>query len=104
MREDRMTQELIGEPYRRYMRGELTLEHAAEQIFALMQSGQEDPTGLSVTTSDMDTADQERTFALFGRLKWHALRQALPEADIPPLGAQEFLADMDEFDRDKDAE
>jgi hypothetical protein len=32
-----MNQELIGELYRRYMRDELTLDDAAEQIFANTQ-------------------------------------------------------------------
>jgi hypothetical protein len=104
MHEDRMTQELIGELYQRYMRGELSLDAAAEQIFALMRGGQEEPTGLSVATSGMDPADQERTFALFGRLKWHTLREVLPGAEIPPLGAQEFLADLDEFETRNDGE
>ena len=99
-----MTQELIGELYRRYMRGELTLDDAAEQIFAFMRGGHEEPTGLSVSTSGMDPADQERTFALFGRLKWHTLREALPGADIPQLGAQEFLADLGELERENEIE
>ena len=99
-----MTQELIGELYRRYMRGELTLDDAAEQIFGIIRGGWQEPTGFSVSTSDMDTAAQERTFALFGRLKWHALREALPGVDIPPLGAQEFLADLDEFETGSDVE
>ena len=99
-----MTQELIGELYRRYMRGELTLDHAAEQIFALIRGGRDDVAGLSVATSDMATGDQERTFALFGRLKWHALREALPGAYIPPMGAQEFLADLDELEKGNDTE
>jgi hypothetical protein len=104
MHEDRMTQELIGELYRRYMRGELTLDDAAEQIFGLMRGGREEPSGLSISTSDMDPAAQERTFALFGRLKWHALREALPGVAIPPPGAQEFLADLDEFETGSDVE
>jgi len=99
-----MNQELIGELYRRYMRGELTLKDAAEQIFALMRGEQEEPTGLSVSTSGMDPADQERTFALLGRLKWHALREVLPGADIPPIGAQEFLEDLDQRARESDIE
>ena len=99
-----MNQELIGQLYRRYMRRELTLEDAAEQIFALMRGEQEEPTGLSVSTSGMDPADQERTFALFGRLKWHTLREVLPGADIPPIGAQEFLEDLDQRARESDIE
>jgi hypothetical protein len=94
-----MTQELIGELYRRYIGGELSLDDAAEQIFGLMQGA-----GLSVSTSDMDTAAQERTFALFGRLKWHALWEALPGVDIPPPGAQECLVDPDEFETGSDVE
>jgi hypothetical protein len=90
-----MTQELIGELYRRYMRGELSLEDTAAQIFALIREG----AGFSVATSGMDPADQERTFALFGRLKWHTLRHVLPGADMPPMSAQEFLADLDELER-----
>jgi hypothetical protein len=97
MHEDGMTQDLIGELYRRYMRGEVTLEDAAAQIFALIRAG---GTGLTVATSGMDTADQERTFALFGRLKWHTLREVLPGADITPMSAQEFLADLEELERD----
>jgi hypothetical protein len=104
MHEVRMNQELIGELYRRYMRGELTLEGAAEQIFALLRAGEEEPTGLSVSTRAMDPADQERTFALFGRLKWHTLREVLPGADIPPIGAQEFLEDLDQRARESDIE
>ena len=99
-----MNQELIGQLYRRYMRRELTLEDAAEQIFALMRGEQEEPTGLSVSTSGMAPADQERTFALFGRLKWHTLREVLPGADIPPIGAQEFLEDFDQLGRESDIE
>jgi hypothetical protein len=102
--EDRVTQELIGELYRRYMCGELVLDDAAEQIFALMQGGGEEPAGLSVATGALDPADQERTFALFGRLQWHALRQALPDADIPMLGAQEFLAGLDDLEKENDIE
>jgi hypothetical protein len=41
--------------------------------------------------SGMDTADQERTFALFERLKWHTLREVLPGTDIPSSGAEDFL-------------
>ena len=97
-----MTQELIGELYQSYLRGELTLDDAAEQIFSLMRG--EEPTGLSVATSALDPADQERTFALFGRLQWHVLRQVLPDADIPPLGAQEFLAGLDDLAKENDIE
>ncbi len=104
MHENRMTQELIGDLYRRYMRGERSLDDAAEQIFALMRGGQEEPTGLTVATSALDPADQGRTFALFARLKWHTLREALPGADIPPMGAQDFLADLDEFEKENDIE
>jgi hypothetical protein len=103
MHEDRMNQELIGELYRRYMRGELTLKDAAEQIFALMR-GEPEETGFSVCTSGMDPADQERTFALFGRLKWHTLREVLPGADIPPIGGQEFLEDLDQLGRESDSD
>ena len=99
-----MTQELIGDLYRRYLRGELILDDAAEQIFALMQGGGEEPSGLSVATHALDPADQERTFALFARLQWHALRQALPGADIPPLGAHDFLTGLDELENDSEIE
>jgi hypothetical protein len=104
MHEDRMSQELVGELYRRYMRGELTLDDAAEQIFAIMQGGGAEPTSLTVATDGMDPGDQERTFALFGRLKWHALREALPGTDIPPIGPEDFLADLDDLERGVDGE
>jgi hypothetical protein len=99
-----MNQELIGELYRRYMRGELTLVDAAEQIFAIIQGGGTEPTGLSVATEGMDPGDQERTFALFGRLKWHALREALPGTEIPPIGPEDFLADLDDLETGNDGE
>jgi hypothetical protein len=99
-----MTQELIGELYQRYMRGELTLDDASEQIFALIRGGGEGPAGLTVATSDMESADQERTFALFARLKWYALRDALPGADIAPLEAQDFLADLEELEKENESE
>jgi hypothetical protein len=103
MHEDRMNQELISELYRRYMQGELTLEDATEQIFSLMR-GEQEETGLSVSTSGMDPADQERTLALFSRLKCHTLREVLPGADIPPIGAQDFLEDLDQLGRESDIE
>jgi hypothetical protein len=104
MHEDRMTEQLIGELYRSYMRGELTLEHAAEQIFVLMRRGRAEGTGFSVDTNEMASADQERTFALFGRLKWHALQEALPGTELPPMTAQEFLADLHELEKEQDTE
>jgi len=67
-----MTHELIGELYRRYMRGDLTLEEAAEQIHTLMRDHE---AGLSVFTGDMSPADQDRTLALLGRLQWHAIKR-----------------------------
>src|SRR3954449_6707076 len=104
MHEDRMSQELIGELYGRYMRGELSLDDAAEQIFGFMRGGNAEPTSLSVSTSHMDLAEQERTFALFGRLKWYALKEALPGADIPPIDAQDFLADLGDLESRSDLE
>jgi len=89
-----MTDALIGELYRRYMRGELTLEETAEQIYALARDGQ---TGLSVFTGEMSAEDQERTYALLGRMQWHAMREAMPSADIPPITGQQFLKFMDEL-------
>ena len=99
-----MTQELIGELYQRYMRGELTLEDASEQIFALIRGGGEGPTGLTVAANRMESRGQERTFALLARLKWHALREALPGTDIPPLDAQDFLADLEELEKENEGE
>jgi hypothetical protein len=53
MHEDRVTQELIGELYLRYMRGELTLDAAAEQIFALWHAHGE-ASFLAVTFDELD--------------------------------------------------
>jgi hypothetical protein len=89
MHEDRMTQELIGELYQRYMRGELTLDAAAEQIFALMHAEHDEPSGLAVVLSALDTADQERTLALFDRVAKHTVREVLLGADIPPLAGNQ---------------
>ena len=94
-----MTHELIGELYRRYMREDLTLEEAAEQIHTLMRDHE---AGLSVFTGDMSPADQDRTLALLGRLQWHAMRQAMPGADIPLISGQDFLRHLEELRADED--
>jgi hypothetical protein len=96
-----MTHELIAELYRRYMRGDLTLEDAADQIHILARDRE---TGLSVFTGDMSAADQERTYDLLARLHWHAMREAAPGADIPLVSGQDFLEHLDELRADEDSE
>jgi hypothetical protein len=101
MREDRMTHELIGELYRRYMRGDLSLADAADQIHALMRDG---VTGFSVATGGMSAADQDRTHALFGQLQWHAMREAMPGVDIPPITGPDFSKHLDQLDAGDETE
>ena len=96
-----MTHELIAELYRRYMRGDLSLEDAADQIHTLMRDGE---AGLSVFTGDMSAADQERTHALFGRLQWHAMREAMPGVDIPPISGPDFIKHLDQLKAGDDTE
>jgi hypothetical protein len=82
MPEDRVSQDLIGELYERYMRGELTLDAAAKQIFDLMHRCNE-PSGLAVILGELSAADQARTAALFDRVAEQTVRPVLPDADLP---------------------
>ena len=65
----------------RYLRGELSVEDAADAIFRLQKSGG----GFSLSPTDV--ASLEKTEALMSRLLWLTLREVDPEsAPAAPAG------------------